>query len=195
MILPHAPTSRQDDIAGCLHRCCQPRGLDVNEMSEQFEGDPPLLAVAVEGGGVLVDAHDQADAVLEVLVDDGDAVADAEVGTTGDFRWRTWFVEFDACGCRTTFRCCRYRIGEDGRIVHLKDLVECRIEDSNVVATYPDDSCRSQLPVRPVEVLNLLAGMQLRAHLDDASWVGQELFDVPAELVQLGAGGHRQIFD
>jgi hypothetical protein len=37
--------------------------------------------------------------------------------------------------------------------------------------------------------------MQLRTHLDDASWVGQQLLDDPAELVQLGAGRHRQLFD
>ena len=42
----------------------------VNEVSKQFEGDPPLLAVAVERGGVLIDAHDQADAVLQILVDE-----------------------------------------------------------------------------------------------------------------------------
>jgi hypothetical protein len=29
---------------------------------EQFEGNPPLLAVAVEGDGVLIDTVDQADA-------------------------------------------------------------------------------------------------------------------------------------
>ena len=61
-------------------------------MSEEFEGNPPLLAVAVERGGVLVDANDQADAVLEVLVDEGDAVPDAEVGTPRDLGWRAWLV-------------------------------------------------------------------------------------------------------
>ena len=37
-------------------------------MPEQFEGDPPLLAVAVEGCGMLIDAHDQTDAVLVGLL-------------------------------------------------------------------------------------------------------------------------------
>ena len=55
-------------------------------MSEKFEGDPPYLAVAVESCGVLIDVHDQADAVLEILVDEGDAVADTEVGAAGDLR-------------------------------------------------------------------------------------------------------------
>ena len=77
-------------------------------MSEQFEGDPPLLAVAVERGGVLVDAHDQANAVLEVLVDEGDAVADAEVGTTGNLWRRTWSARFDIRWCLAN----RYRRGE-----------------------------------------------------------------------------------
>jgi len=46
-----------------------------------------------------------------------------------------------------------------------------------------------------LEVLILLTGLPLRAQLDDGSRVALELFDDPAELVQLGAGGHRQIFD
>lgn len=69
-------------------------------MSEEFEGDSPLLAIAVERGGVLVDAHDQADTVLEVLVDEGNAVADAEVGTTWDLRWRVWLVIWCELKCR-----------------------------------------------------------------------------------------------
>jgi hypothetical protein len=59
-------------------------------VSEQSEGAPPLLAVAVESGGVSIDTDDQADAVLQILVDEGDAVSDAEVGTTGKLGWRTW---------------------------------------------------------------------------------------------------------
>lgn len=64
-------------------------------MSEQFEGDPPLLAVAIERGGVLIDAHDETDPVLEVLVGEGDPFADAEVATSRDLRWRNWPGEFD----------------------------------------------------------------------------------------------------
>ena len=67
-------------------------------MPEKFEGDPPFLAVAVEGCGVLIDAHDQANAVLEILVDEGDAVADTEVGAAGDLRWGTWPVGFTLAG-------------------------------------------------------------------------------------------------
>jgi hypothetical protein len=70
--------------------------------------------------------------------------------------------------------------------VRLDGLVEGCFKHGDVVSVYSDDSSRSQLSVRPVEVLNLLAGMQLRAHLDDASWVGQELFNDPAELVAIG---------
>ena len=69
-------------------------------MPEKFEGDPPLLAVTVEGCGVVIDAHDQTDAMLEILVDEGDTVADAEVGAAGDFRWRAWPVGFDMGGWR-----------------------------------------------------------------------------------------------
>ena len=72
-------------------------------MPEQFEGDPPFLAVAVEGCDILIDAHDQADAVLEILVDEGDAVADAEVGAAGDLRWGAWPVGFDIGWCRAIF--------------------------------------------------------------------------------------------
>jgi hypothetical protein len=43
---------------------------------------------------VLVDAHDEPDAMLEILVDEGYTVADAEVVATGDFWWRTWLGEF-----------------------------------------------------------------------------------------------------
>ncbi len=63
-------------------------------MSKQLEGDPPLLTVAVERGGVLIDAHDQAGAVPQVFVDERHPVADAEVGTIGDLWWRTWPGEF-----------------------------------------------------------------------------------------------------
>ena len=52
---------------------------------------------------MLIDAHDQADAVLQILVDEGHPVANAEVGTTGDLRGRSWPGEFDICGCRATF--------------------------------------------------------------------------------------------
>src|SRR3954451_1778335 len=142
-------------------------------MSEQFEGDPPLLAVAVECGGVLIDAHDQADAVLEILVGEGYAVARAELGTTGDLRRRTWPVEFDIRWCRAMFGRRRGRISEDRRIVHFEGLVERGIVYGHVVSVHADDSGRAQLPVSPAEVLDLLAGMQLRTHLDDASGVGQ----------------------
>jgi len=37
-------------------------------VTQESEADAPLLAIAIERGGVLVDAHDQADAVLQVLV-------------------------------------------------------------------------------------------------------------------------------
>src|SRR3982751_3065588 len=141
-------------------------------MSEQFEGDPPLLAVAIEGGGVLIDAHDQADAVLEILVDERYAVAHAELGTTCDLRWRTWPGEFDVWWCRAAFGRRRGRFSEDRRIVHFEGVAVGRIEYCNVVPVHPDDSCRAQLPVFPAEVLDLLPDMQLRAHLDDASWVG-----------------------
>ena len=59
-----------------------------------MEAYPPLLPVAVERGGVLVDAHDQADAVLQVLVGEGHAVSDAEVGAAGDLGWRAGPFEF-----------------------------------------------------------------------------------------------------
>ena len=72
-------------------------------MAQQLERDSPLLAIAVEGGGVLIDAHDQADAVLEVLVGEGDAVAYAEVRATADLRWRTRPLEFRIRWCRGTF--------------------------------------------------------------------------------------------
>lgn len=42
------------------------------------------------------DANDQADTVLEVLVDEADAVPDAEVSTPRDLGWKTCLVEFGA---------------------------------------------------------------------------------------------------
>ena len=44
------------------------------------------------------------------------------------------------------------------------------------------------------EVLDLLAGVQLPTRLDDAPWVGQQLFDHPADLVPLGTGTSRACF-
>lgn len=46
--------------------------------------DAPGLTVAVERGRALVDAHDQADAVLQVLVGEAHAVSDTEVAAPGD---------------------------------------------------------------------------------------------------------------
>src|SRR5258706_8701157 len=118
-------------------------------MSEQFEGDAPLLTIAVECGGVLIDAHDQADAVLQILVSEDHTVADAEVGTTGDLRWRTWPVAFDIFRCRAAFGRRGGRISEDRRVVHFEGLAVGRIVYGHVVPVHPDDSCRAQLPVSP----------------------------------------------
>src|SRR5438105_1454652 len=142
-------------------------------MSEQFEGDAPLLTVAVERGGVLIDAHDQADAVLQILVGEGDFIANAEVGTSCNLWWRSQPGQLDICWCRATFGRRRSRLGEDRRVVHFEGLAVGRILYGHVVPAHPDDSCRAQLPVSPAEVLDLLAGMQLSPHLDDASRVGQ----------------------
>ena len=79
------------------------RGSDVDEVTEQFEASSPLLAITVERGGALVDAHDQADWVLQVLVGEGHPVSEAEVGTAWDLWWRARPGEFHVCRCRTTF--------------------------------------------------------------------------------------------
>lgn len=52
---------------------------------------------------------------------------------------------------------------------------------------------RTLLAVVPVEVLHLLAQMQVASGLHDAPRIGKQLLDDPTELVQLGAGGHRQV--
>jgi hypothetical protein len=69
------------------------------------------------------------------------------------------------------------------------------VEHRDATVLHGDDSRSSHLAVVPVEVLNLLPGVQLSARLHDAPRVGQQLFDDPAELVQLGAAGHRQFFE
>jgi hypothetical protein len=56
---------------------------DVNERPEQAEPNAPGLPIAVHRGGALVDAHDQADAVLQVLVGEAHPVADPEFGAAG----------------------------------------------------------------------------------------------------------------
>lgn len=56
--------------------------------------------------------------------------------------------------------------------MHLEDLAGDRIEQCHVVSINPGNACRAQLSVSPVEVLDLLASMQLRTHLDDAPGVG-----------------------
>ena len=78
-------------------------GSDVDEVTKQFEADSPLVAIAVERGGALVDAHDQADAVLQVLVGEGHPVSDAEVGPAWNLRWWARPGEFHVCRCRTAF--------------------------------------------------------------------------------------------
>ena len=76
----------------------------------------------------------------------------------------------------------------DRRVVNLEGLAVGRIEDCNVVPVHPDDARRPQLPVVPAEVSDLLTGMQLRARLDEASWVGQQLLDVVSDFCA-GRGG------
>jgi hypothetical protein len=61
----------------------------------------------------------------------------------------------------------------DRCVVHFEGLAVGRILDCNVVPVHPNDASRPQLPVVPAEVSDLLAGMQLRAHLDQAPWVGR----------------------
>ena len=46
-----------------------------------------------------------------------------------------------------------------------------------------------------MEVLDLLARMQLCTHRDEASRVGQQLLDDQAGLVQLSAARHGELFD
>lgn len=67
-------------------------------MPKQFEGDSPLLTIAVERGGVLVDADDQPDAMLQILVGEGHPIAHAEVAAIGDLWWRSWLGEFESAG-------------------------------------------------------------------------------------------------
>jgi len=62
-------------------------------VAEQVEGALPLLTAAVERFGALVDAHGQADAVLKILVDEGNAIANAEVGMVGDLGRQCGLVE------------------------------------------------------------------------------------------------------
>src|SRR6187402_2633986 len=71
---------------------------------------------------MLIDAHDQADAVLQILVDEGHPVANTEVGTTGDLRWWSWPGAFDVRWCRASFGRCVGRFGEDRRVVHFEGL-------------------------------------------------------------------------
>ena len=56
-----------------------------------------------------------------------------------------------------------------------------------MASVHRHDPRRVQLSIVPAEVSDPLTDMQLRTHLDDASWVGQQLLDHPAQLVQLGA--------
>jgi hypothetical protein len=51
--------------------------------------DAPGLTVAIERRRSPVDAHDQADASLQMLVGETYALADAEVGTIRDLRRRS----------------------------------------------------------------------------------------------------------
>jgi len=50
---------------------------------QQLKPDAPLLPIAVERGSLLVEAHDQADAALDVLIGERHAVAYAEIGAAG----------------------------------------------------------------------------------------------------------------
>jgi len=46
-----------------------------------------FVRVALNGGGLLVDAHDGADALAQVLVGEADGVVDPEVRTLRPGRW------------------------------------------------------------------------------------------------------------
>ncbi len=95
-----------------------------------------------------------------------------------------------ACGLGDA-RLCQH----DGPIGQREVRASCLVEHRDAAVLHGDDPRGPQFAVVPVEVLDLLAGMQLPTRLDDAPWVGQQLIDHPAELVQLGTGSHRQLFD
>ena len=48
-------------------------------MSKQTECHAPALPVAIESGRLLIDAHDQSDAMLQIAIDEAHALTYAEV--------------------------------------------------------------------------------------------------------------------
>ena len=58
-------------------------------MSKQTECHAPALPVAIESGRLLIDAHDQSDAMLQIAIDEAHALTYAEVLAPTDLgRWR-----------------------------------------------------------------------------------------------------------
>ena len=62
---PHSSQSRFDS--------------EVDDAPEHAEGHTPALVVAIDAGGLLIDAHDGADPGLQVAILETDAIANAEV--------------------------------------------------------------------------------------------------------------------
>ena len=60
-------------------------------MSKQTECHAPALPVAIESGRLLIDAHDQSDAMLQIAIDEAHALTYAEVLAPTDLGRRCEF--------------------------------------------------------------------------------------------------------
>jgi len=75
------------DLTASSVRECQ---LQIDHFTQEREGDPPVafVGIALYGPGLLVDTHDGADALVQVLVGKSHRVTDHEVSTLRTWRWR-----------------------------------------------------------------------------------------------------------
>lgn len=161
---------------------------EVDDLAQQSKRDPPvaLVGIALYGRGLLVDTHDGADALVQVLVGKGHRVADHEVFTlsTGRRRWR-WVV-----WCR---RGCSGGIGDDRGIGQRPAPARSDILDQGLgLSEFEDAALPHRLGQIVGDVADCHADMQLPAALQDSLGIVKHPPDGQIQAVQVGARGEAQ---
>ncbi|MES2361183.1 MAG: hypothetical protein V4646_05215 [Pseudomonadota bacterium] len=64
---------------------------DVNDVEQYGEGDAPTMAIAIDGGGALVDAYDETDLRLQLAIGERHFLATAQV-IAGGVEGRRWLI-------------------------------------------------------------------------------------------------------
>lgn len=155
---------------------------DVNDVAQHGEGDAPTEAIAIDGGGALVDAYDETDLRLQVAIGERHFLATAEV-IAGGVEGRRWLI----CLGRVSLAIAHGRI--DGGVRQFPLNARTFFVQRHLAVLHFHDLAGKHLTIAPVQEAHRLAQVQLAAHRDDSPGIGQQAINNRAELKQLQATG------